>query len=80
LQAKGGFEIYVDPTDDPDIREIFVVRRRVTGRSGRKVGRRRAKRQRTPKVEVAMPRNPKLKSRRQNLSNLNPLCTRTSAS
>ena len=23
LKAKGGFEIYVDPTDDPDIREIF---------------------------------------------------------
>jgi len=35
LKAKGGFEIYADPTDDPDIREIiFVVRkwpRRVGG-------------------------------------------------
>ena len=28
LKAKGGFEIYVDPTDDPDIGEILVVRKR----------------------------------------------------
>jgi hypothetical protein len=28
LKAKGGFEIYVDPTVDPDIGEILVVRKR----------------------------------------------------
>ena len=28
LKAKGGFEIYVEPTDDPDIGEILVVRKR----------------------------------------------------
>jgi len=28
IKAKGGFEIYVDPTVDPDIGEILVVRKR----------------------------------------------------
>ena len=28
LKAKGLFELYLDPTDDPDIREILVVRKR----------------------------------------------------
>lgn len=27
LKVKGGFESYVDPTDDPDIGEILVVRK-----------------------------------------------------
>ena len=37
LKAKGGFEIYVDLTDDPDIGDILVIRKqpsRVRGELG----------------------------------------------